>query len=49
MGTDVLRWCMLLQRSVAEVVWADRSRKNVYRVGHKGKVRDDYNIVLAGM
>ena len=26
------------QRSVVEVVWQDKNRKNIYRVGHKGKV-----------
>ena len=36
--------CFLLcflwgQRSVAEVQWKEVKKKNVYRVGHKGKVK----------
>ena len=27
------------QRSVAEVQWKEVKKKNVYRVGHKGKVK----------
>lgn len=32
-------FCLLPQRSVAEVEWNNARRRNVYRVGHKGKVR----------
>ena len=30
--------CFFLQRSVVEVQWKGSSKKNIYRLGHKGKV-----------
>ena len=34
----LLKSFFLFQRSVAEVEWKKGGKKNVYRVGHKGKV-----------
>ena len=34
---DLHLYC-LMQRSVVEVVWNGLSSKNVYRIGHAGKV-----------
>ena len=30
----------VLQRSIAEIEWKESRKKNVYRIGHKGKVND---------
>ena len=46
---DLHKYCLIhIQRSVVEVVWNGLSSKNVYRIGHAGKVREYVELQQPG-